>query len=343
MLQAIGAASRAVRLEVYSFAFDDVGQVFVEALAAAAQRGVRVTVVMDGWGSAADASEVADRLRDAGCAVTIYNPLSSVLAGRFTRDHRKLLLVDDDVAVLGGINVGEEYGRIGEPDAPHWIDVAIEVRGPPVAWLARRLRGYRTRPPPGPIRIHLSGIGGGRRLRRRYVKAIAGASRSVVIAHAYFLPDRRLVRNITAAARRGVEVRLILPGLSDVPLARAASRSLYGTLLRAGVQIRESTEAVLHAKAAVMDRRRLLVGSFNLDPFSLANLESLVEVNDPGLAEQGAAWMDRLYEHAQPITVERLAAHSRLVRWALDALGLLVLRTAHRIGRLLALRPRPPT
>jgi len=338
MLAAIDAAQSAIRLEVYAFARDGIGQRFIEALAAAARRGVRVVVILDGWGSAADGAEVAARLREAGCEVSIYNPLVALLAGRFRRNHRKILLVDDAVAFIGGINIADEYGHVGERDVPHWLDLALELRGPPVAWLSRRLRDARVPPPRGPVRIHLSDLGGGRRLRGRYLKAIGGARRSVLVAHAYFLPDRRLVRTITAAARRGVSVTLILPGRSDVPLARAATRSLYGQLLRAGVRIHEWTETVLHAKAAVMDGRRLLVGSFNLDPFSLANLEALVEVNDAAVAREGVAWMERLVARTPPVTAEQLAGRSRLVRWALDRLGLAVLRATHRLGRLLALR-----
>lgn len=338
MLAALARARYTIRLEVYAFACDGVGQRFIAALSAAARRGVRVTVTLDGWGSAADGSEVAARLRDAGCHVTIYNPLTALLAGRFSRNHRKILIVDEEVAFLGGINVGDEYGRMGEPDVPHWLDLAVELRGPSVVWLAARLRGARLRPPPGPVRVHLSGLGGGRRLRRRYVKAIGAARRSVVVANAYFLPGRRLVRSITAAARRGVQVTLILPGRSDVPLAQAASRSLYGKLLRAGVRIHEWTSTVLHAKAAVMDERRLLIGSFNLDPLSLVNLETLVEIDEPEVAAEGTAWMERLLAQSREITAEELSARPRLARWILDGLGLLVIRVAHRIGRLLAIR-----
>ena len=338
MLEAIEGASQSIRLEVYAFAFDAVGERFVTALSAAARRGVRVTVVLDGWGSVPSGREVAERLRDAGCQVAIHNPLVTLLLGRFSRNHRKVLLVDESVAFLGGINIGDAYGTIGEPDAPHWLDLAVELRGGPVPWLAGRLGGQRRPPPAGQVRVHVAGLRGGRRLRKRYLKAIGGARRSVVIAHAYFLPDLRLVRSLTAAARRGVAVKLILPGRSDVPLARAATRSLYGRLLRAGIDIHEWTQTVLHAKAAVVDRRRVLVGSFNLDPFSLSNLETLVEVDDPSLGEEAAGWMERVTSRSAPVTLDELAARPRLARWALDALGLLVLRFAQRLGRLLALR-----
>ncbi|HET9597404.1 MAG TPA: phospholipase D-like domain-containing protein [Anaeromyxobacteraceae bacterium] len=338
MLAAIAAAAHHVRLEVYAFAHDGVGRRFVEALAAAARRGVRVAVVIDGWGSAADGREVAALLRDAGCEVAVYNPLAALLAGRFRRNHRKILLVDDAVAFLGGINVGDAYGRPGEPGGARWLDLALEIRGPVAVWLAERLAHRRAPAPPGPLRVHLSGLGGGRALRRRYLKALGAARAEVRIAHAYFLPDRRLVRSITAAARRGVAVTLLLPGVSDVPFARAATRRLYRQLLRAGVRIHEWQETVLHAKVAVADRRRLLLGSFNLDPFSLANLETLVEVNDPALAGEAAAWMDRIVAGARPVSEREVAAQPRVARWLLDAVGLAVLRVAYRIARLLASR-----
>jgi cardiolipin synthase len=338
MLEALARARYDVRLEVYSFACDGVGQRFLAALSAAAGRGVRVTVILDGWGSAGSGGEVASRLREAGCQVAIYNPLTSLLAGRFRRNHRKILIVDDEVAFLGGINIGDEYGRMNEPDFPHWLDLAVELRGPAVAWLSLRLRGRKLAPPRGGVRIHLSGLGGGHRLRRRYLKAIGAARTSVVVANAYFLPDRRLVRSITAASRRGVRVTLILPGRSDVPLAQAASRSLYGKLLRAGVRVHEWTSTVLHAKAAVMDGRRLLIGSFNLDPFSLANLETLVEIEEPEVAAEGSAWMERLLAQSKEVKASDLTTRPRLLRWLLDALGLAVLRVAQRLGRLLAMR-----
>jgi cardiolipin synthase len=338
MLAAIAAAEHHVRLEVYAFAHDDVGGRFVAALSSAARRGVRVAVIIDGWGSAADAREVVALLRDAGCEVAVYNPLAALLAGRFRRNHRKILLVDDAVAFLGGINVGDVYGRIGEPSAPRWLDLALEIRGPVAAWLAARLRHRRAPAPPGPMRVHLSGLGGGRRLRRRYLKALGAAREEVRIAHGYFLPDRRLVRSITAAARRGVAVTLLLPGVSDVPFARAATRRLYRQLLRGGVRIFEWQETVLHAKVAVADGRRLLLGSFNLDPFSLANLETLVEVSDAALAGEAGAWMDRVLRRAHAVTEEEVAGQPLVARWFFDALGLAVLRIMHRIARLLASR-----
>ena len=175
-------------------------------------------------------------------------------------------------------------------------------------------------------------------MRRRYLKAFAGARQRIHIAHGYFLPDLGVVRAIVAAARRGVQVRLLLAGRSDVPFARAASRSLYRRLLAAGVAIHEWSDSVLHAKVATVDGRRLLVGSFNLDPFSLANLEALVEVADPRVIEQGEAWIQDHFARARQMT--SAAASSRLRRWLLDPLGRIVARLADAISRVVVSRKR---
>jgi cardiolipin synthase A/B len=345
MLDAIASASQSVHLEVYTFSREGVGEEFLAALGAAARRGVRVTVVLDGWGSALDGRYVQALLEADGCEVSIYNPVMALLVGRFRRNHRKILLVDGEVAYIGGVNISDEYGHTGPAHAPEieerdpaWLDLAVEVRGRAAAWLDARLRGARRTQPPGPVRIHLSGLGGGRPLRRRYLKAIGSARREVMLAHSYFIPDRRFVRSLTAAARRGVAVTLLLAGRSDTRLAGPATRRLYHQFLRAGVRIREWTRSVHHAKAAVVDESRFLVGSFNLEPFSLANLESLVEVEDAGVAGEGRAWIERRVAEAREVTLADLAGRSPLQRWLLDAAGLFAARAAEWIGRLLRLR-----
>ncbi len=345
MLGAIERASQAIHLEVYSFARDRVGERFLEALADAARRGVRVSVTLDGWGSALDGRSIAGLLGAAGCEVRIYNPLIALLAGRFRRNHRKILLVDGEVAFLGGINIADEYGGSESSGAashareePPWLDLGVEVRGRAAAWLQRRLRGGHEKQPPGPTRIYLSGMGGGRPLRRRYLKAVGASRREIWVAHAYFLPDRRFVRSLTAAARRGVKVRLLLAGRSDVVFARPAIMRLYRQLLRAGAQIYEWSRSVHHAKAAVVDGCRLLAGSFNLDPLSLANLEALVEVEDVAVARAGQQWIEMRVAEARQVTLEEVSDRTPLQRFVLDVVGLWVARAAEWLGRLLAVR-----
>jgi cardiolipin synthase A/B len=336
MLSAIDRARRSVHLEVYAFAPSGVGARFVDALARAAGRGVKVKVIVDGWGSARSGLAVAAALREAGCEARVYHRLFGMLVGRFGRDHRKILLVDDEVAFLGGINIGDE--NVGDGEHPGWADLALEVRGPQCARLGQMMRRESLDPVNSSLRIYLCGLGGGWRLRRRYLEAFASARLRIHVAHGYFLPDRGVVRAITAAARRGVEVHLLLAGRSDIPFARAASRSLYRRLLAAGVIIHEWSDSVLHAKVATIDGHRLLVGSFNLDPFSLANLEALVEVDDRHVAAQGEAWIQDHFARSRPVT--SVEASSRLRRWLLDPLGRGVARLAEASSRLIAGRKR---
>jgi cardiolipin synthase len=339
MLDAIAGARREIFLEVYQFAAEGIGARFMEELSAAARRGVRVQVIIDGIGSAPGAGEVAATLEAAGCDVRIWGRLLLVFAGRLRRNHRKILAVDGELAFVGGLNISDEYGLPEPaPDERPWADVTLAVRGPVAAWLQGRGRRERGHSPAGPVRIWLSGVGGSRGLRRRYLKSFGGAHRTLDVAHAYFLPDRRLVRSMTAAARRGVEVRLVVAGASDVALLAPAMRRLYRRLLRAGVRISEWSRSVLHAKVASVDGARLLVGSFNLDPLSLANLESLAEVEDPGVAGAGARWIRARFEEGEEITLERIGRGSWLERLVADALGGLVASAVSRFARLMARR-----
>ncbi len=336
MLLSIAAAKRSIHLEVYGFTASGVGARFVQALAQAAARGVITKVVIDGWGSARDGRAIAADLHEAGCDVTIHNRLRALVFGRLGRNHRKMLLVDGEVAFIGGINIGDE--NVGEGAQAGWADIALEIRGPQCAHLGRRVRREPPQAIHSALRIHLCGLGGGWRLRSRYMRAFAGARDCIQLAHGYFVPDVGIVRAITNAARRGVEVRLLLAGQSDVPLVRAATQRLYRRLLAAGVQIHEWNGSVLHAKVATVDGRLLLVGSFNLDPFSLANLETLVEVEDADLVAQGEMWIRRHFDASDTMTA--VGASSWVHRWCFDPLGQVVARLADFASRVMAKRRR---
>jgi cardiolipin synthase len=335
MLAAIEGAQRSVYLEVYAFSPTGWGTRFLEALTAAAARGVRVAVIVDGWGSLRGGREVVSRLRAAGCEARIYNRFLALFLLRLRRDHRKILLVDDTVAFLGGINISDEYAD--DDERAGWADLAVQIEGPASARLGQRLRRERVGDWTSAVRIYLSSESGGRRLRKRYHKAFAAARRRLWVAHAYFLPDRGLVRALRQAARRGVDVRLLLAGRSDVPFARAATMSLYLRLLQAGVRIFEWSHSVLHAKAATVDGQRFLVGSFNLDPLSLSNLEALVEIADPAIVPHAESWIEAHLARARAIEWAD-CVRSRWQRWIGDRLGLLAARVAQLLGRLLDVR-----
>jgi cardiolipin synthase A/B len=334
MLLAIAGAQRTVHLEVYAFAFAGVGERFIAALSAAVERGVKVRVVLDGWGSARDGRRIASILRDAGCSVTIHNRLVALLIGRLGRNHRKLLLVDDAIAFLGGINIGDE--NLDDGERLGWADLALEIRGEQCAMVRRLVHDQGQTSVAGSLRVHLTGLGGGWRLRRRYLEAFKRATERIHVAHGYFLPDAAVVRSLVAAARRGVQVHLLLAGRSDVPLTLMATRSLYRRLLAAGVWIHEWTDSILHAKVATVDGRLLLVGSFNLDPFSLVNLESLVEVEDPIVVRQGETWIQDHLARSTLMTTDGVSTRWQI--WFLGPLGRIVARVADAVSRLIARR-----
>jgi cardiolipin synthase len=333
MLATIEAAQRTVYLEVYAFSPTGWGAKFIDALGAAAARGVKVRVIVDGWGSLLGGRAVQSQLRAAGCEVTIYNRFLKLLAFRLRRDHRKILLVDDEIAFLGGINIGDEYADDDERDG--WADLALRIQGPACARLGKRLRHERLEPWHGAVHIYLSGESGSRRLRKRYLKAFARAQKQIRLAHAYFLPDAGLIRALRKAARRGVEVTLLLAGRSDVPFSRAATLSLYRRLLAADVRIYEWTRSILHAKAATVDGRRFLVGSFNLDPLSLANLETLVEVEDALVTSRADAWISAHLADAAAVVSCHRSWRQRLLT---DPVQSIAARLAHLLGRLLRMR-----
>jgi len=338
MLDAIRNACSSVHLEVYSFALDAIGRTFIGALVGAAGRGVAVSVVIDGWGSLRSGRSVAAKLKEAGCEVVLFNPLRSLLAGRLRRNHRKLLLVDGKAAFVGGINIANEYA---DGELPGWADLALEVRGPAALRLHDSLRGVRQpHLPSSGVRIFLSGLGGGRKLLKRYLRAFRAASSDLLLAHAYFLPNRRVVRSLVAAARRGVHVTLLLAGRSDVPLAHAATMRLYQKFLQACVELYEWNHSVLHAKAAAVDEQIFLVGSFNLDPLSLANLEALVEIHEQATVKAGKQWIQARIARASRVDPS-LFTRPRLKRWITGVVGLWAARLAEWVGRLLARSGRP--
>ena len=339
MLEAIAGARRSIYLEVYAFSPNGWGRQFLDALVDAAARGVRVRVILDGWGSLLGGRTVKARLNAAGCECRIYNRFLSLFLGRLRRDHRKILLVDDAIAFLGGINIGDEYA--GDETHQGWADLALRIRGPAAVRLGQRLRREKLGDWAGGVHIYLSSESGGRKLRKRYLKAFATAQKLILLAHAYFLPDAGVIRALKRAARRGVTVKLLLAGRSDVPLFRAATATLYRRLLVAGVQIYEWTSSVLHAKATTVDHRRFLVGSFNLDPLSLSNLETLVEVDDLDVVPRADAWIESHLATARPITLADCAT-SWWRRWFVDWIGLGFARAAQLFGRLIRRRSRVP-
>ncbi len=295
MLAAIADATRSVRLEMYIFNPCPVAGQFCDALLAAARRGARVQILLDAFGSMSLPDSYWDSLRAAGGQVRWFNPESLNRFG--IRDHRKILVCDDALAFIGGFNIATEYR--GDGVASGWRDLGLKIRGPLVAELAsaademferanfRHQRFFRLRKS---IRqktvsfaggkLVLTGPGRNNAFKLALTRDLKHARRVAIIC-AYFLPPPRLRRALARLARRGAQVRLILPGKSDVLLSLLAARSLYRRLLAAGVEIYEYQPQILHAKMFIIDDV-VYAGSSNLDARSLhINYELMLRLPDP--------------------------------------------------------------
>ncbi len=287
LAEAIRSATTRVDMETYEF--DDVaGAEFGDILLAARTRGVEVNLIYDAWGAHDTPAALFDRLRRGGVRVLEYNPLTPndrVPVDVNARDHRKLLCVDGRVAITGGVNISRVYQNptnAADPKEAAWRDTDVRIEGPVVGQFERyfmetwrRQKGTPlAEPPPAPPPfadgITVQAIDGapddGRPLiYRTLLAAIALSQRSVHLTTGFFVPTPDLLHVIEAAARRGVDVQLIVPAESNSRNAVSAGRAKYGDLLEAGVHIHEFQGRVLHAKTAVIDGAWSAVGSSNLD------------------------------------------------------------------------------
>ncbi len=353
MLGAIEQARHEIWLATYIY--DNTGTVaaLTQALAEAAQRGVRVNLVVDGFGSRSSLPELRRLLAEAGVQLAVFRPLhrwwSWLRPGQLRRLHQKLCVVDGDVAFIGGINLlDDHYDQVhGWSDNPR-LDFAVALRGPvvepieqatralwaranigrnfgremaalatsamPVARAKRMLR--RLRMPEGakpgdeahdlpPVRaafVMRDNLRQRRAIERSYIDAIRKARTRVDLISPYFYPGRAFMRVLVAAARRGVEVRLLLQGKIDYRIAAIAARALYDVLLTNGVRVFEYTPAFLHAKVGLIDDEWATVGSSNIDPLSLLlNLEANVVIRDAGFNHALAAQFDNALSVSQEI------------------------------------------
>ncbi|MDB6090572.1 MAG: phospholipase [Gammaproteobacteria bacterium] len=301
MLQSIEAARAYVLLEMYLVESGIITGRFAEALGRAARRGVRVCVVFDAFGSLRLAASYRRSLVAAGVDLRTFNPIRlRARLHNFLRDHRKLLLVDGVTAFVGGAGLTDEFAIAARPGQP-WRDLMVEISGPVVAdWQRafartwRRTGGVPDFPqPPSTIdiedgadgRVALSEARERSVLANGVVRRIDAARTRAWIMSAYFVPSRRFRKALRVAARRGVDVRLLVPGpMTDHPWVRHAARRYYGKMLRNGVKIFEYQPRMLHAKMIVCDDW-VSIGSSNLDRWSFKwNLEANQEIRNAAFA-----------------------------------------------------------
>jgi cardiolipin synthase len=301
MLAAIAAAKETISLETYILAADATGDRFRAALIERVRAGVKVRVIYDAVGSFGLPGGWVDELRAAGCEVIDFNPIAP-WRRRFRlshRNHRKVIVIDDQVAFTGGLNIANDYAAV-EDGGVGWHDMHCRVTGPIVHDLARMFRrtwlrcGGTQFPAIPPASSAPAGSGRAfirlldntlRRqrgnTRRAYLHVIRTARQAVLIQNAYFLPDRGLRRALTRAAMRGVDVRVMVPGHSDVRVIEWASLYVLRGLSRYGVRILRWRGPMMHAKTAAIDAIWSSIGSYNFDAQSrFSNLEVTVEILD---------------------------------------------------------------
>jgi cardiolipin synthase len=310
MLDAISRAQRSILLETYILAGDATGDRFKLALVERARAGVTVRVIYDAVGSFGLPSAWVEDLRTAGAEVIDFNPIAP-WRERFNlshRDHRKILVVDDEVAFTGGLNIARDYAPVADGGVG-WHDMHCRVRGPIVADLARLFRrtwlrsGGTTFPPPvrtgagtGTSFVRLLENTARRQrtaIRRAYLHVIRAARETLRIHNAYFLPDRGLRRALVRAAGRGVDVQIIVPLHGDIRLVEWASLYVLRRLARHGIKILRWRGPMMHAKTAVVDAVWSTIGSYNFDAQSrFNNLEVCVEILDRDIGQQLVAVFD---------------------------------------------------
>ncbi len=301
MAEAIEAAKESVNLETYRFGGDATGRTFAELLARAAKRGVRVRLIYDSVGSIELQPETETAMRNAGVQILEYHPVAPWRPhwAWNKRDHRKILVCDGKTGFIGGMNLCDEHAP-KEEGGLDWPDAHVRVVGPAVrelenlfraVWQKETGRWFDDAPSgeaPGGAAVKI--VGNHELLRRfvireSYVNALRAAKTDVAIANSYFIPDWRVRRSLAQAARRGVSVRVLVPGRSDISSVWYAMRATYAPLLAHGVRIFEWQGPMMHAKAVVVDGKWCAVGSYNLDHRSLQhNLEANLQTLDPGFA-----------------------------------------------------------
>ncbi len=351
MFAAIQGAKKNINMETYSIEDDEVGRRFAAALMAKQKSGVQVNLIYDSIGSHDTPSDFFKPLVDSGVHVLEFNPVNPLALRKeweASRDHRKLLVVDGQIAFVGGVNISSVYSsgsfktsKSRKKDAPPWRDTHIRIEGPVVSEFQKFFLAAWKNQKGEPLasatffpRISSKGsevvraigttpIGNYSPIYVTLISAINSAETYAYITNAYFVPDPQLLSALENAARRKVDVRLLLPSKTDSNLVYYASRSYYDELLSTGVKIYERQDALLHAKTAVIDGVWSTIGSTNLDWLSIEHNQ---EINAVILGQGFGSEMKRMFE--KDMDASRLVT---LDEWRRRSIGLRIKEFAARL------------
>ncbi len=349
MAHAIRSARDHINFETYIFRDDEVGRDFAQLLLEKRAEGVEVNLIYDSIGCIDTPAAFFNALREGGINVVEFNPVNPAVGNArwalMHRDHRKILIVDGSLVITGGVNISCDFShsvfgsvrRRVDHFRSFWRDTDVQIEGPAVAEFQKLfLQSWRKQggpqlsdrdyfPAVSPMGDQVVRVIGSSPDARSgltflmYIAAISFAERSIHLTNSYFVPDKQMIRALTDAARRGVDVKIIVPASSDSPMAVLAGRSHYRRLLEAGVKLYEHGKTVLHAKTAVIDGVWSTVGSTNMDLWSfLRNDEVNAVILGRDFGEQMEAMFERDLQDSRAITLEewkRRPFRERLKEW----------------------------
>ena len=340
MEEMIEKAQQSIQLQVYIFEQDSTGESIANKLIEASSRGVKVQMLLDGYASRALSTNFKNKLRASGIQLRLFEPI--LKGGNFyfgRRLHHKILVTDASTALVGGINISDKYNDI--PGEPGWLDWAIKVEGDTAYELYKLCNLFYAKKPND--RIHVDRKNSTRlrkedihcpiRIRRNdwvmnrnqisasYMEMFKHAQKEIIIMSSYFIPSAFFKHNILKALKRGVKIKLILAGISDIGIAKYAERYLYRWAVRHGIEIYEYRHNILHGKVAISDSRIVTIGSYNINDISaLASIELNLDVEDPVFASLVYNTFNSIIQNdcvrVLPLTVIRsFSAIERLAQW----------------------------
>jgi cardiolipin synthase A/B len=326
----IANAKTEIHLQTYIFEQDSTGIEIARALKEAALRKVKVYVLLDAYGSYSLTKQFINDLKLQGINIRFFSPIfaaNSFYLGR--RLHHKVVVADGEIALIGGINIADKYHGNGTNEP--WLDYAVLIESVEIGLLLQKLcRNFYFKKkdfwkeiikPTAQSRedvlmriLQNDWLNYKKDIYKSYIKANRAAKNEIIIVGSYFLPNRKFRNILKKASERGVKVKLILSGISDIPLAKRAANYLYGSLLKHNVELYEWHKSVLHGKAVVVDRKWVTIGSFNLNHLSsYGSIEMNVAINSPKFSSQFALHLEGVMAQCESITYDTLKTRNGIL------------------------------
>lgn len=336
LLEIISNAQSEIHIQTYIFENDATGLEVAHALIEAANRNVKVYVLLDGYGSAQLPGNFLDDLRTNGIQIRFFSPWhskNSFYIGR--RLHHKVVVVDGEYVIIGGINIGNKY-RGSATELP-WLDYAVLMEslsiGEPLQQLCGNIYFKRSRLKRRKIQSSLNKVNEAsvkilrndwikqrNEISMAYINAFRKANKEIIIVASYFLPGGRLLNELKNAAKRNVKVKIILSGVSDLPIVMQATRYLYSSLLKHGIELFEWKKSVLHGKLALVDSEWVTIGSYNMNLLSsYGSIEMNVEIKSPEFSKKIYIHLNDVLKKCEHISINSLKIRNgffvRLKNW----------------------------